>query len=161
GRGVLDAPELARLEDRVRRDLEPPENVREPAVTVAYLGQPASERGEGAGRSAADAAVNGNGEGGERFQILRLHARGGLGEVFLAFDGELNRSVALKELRARRAHDPDSQARFLLEAKVTGKLEHPGIVPVYSLGRYADGRPYYAMRLIEGETLRGAIERFH
>ena len=54
-----------------------------------------------------------------------------------------------------------SQSRFLLEAKVTGKLEHPGIVPVYGLGRYADGRPYYAMRFIEGETLKQAIERFH
>src|SRR5262249_11846447 len=51
--------------------------------------------------------------------------------------------------------------RFLLEAKVTGRLEHPGIVPVYGLGRYADGRPYYAMRFIEGETLKEAIERFH
>jgi WD40 repeat protein/serine/threonine protein kinase len=159
--GVLGAPELARLEDRVRRDLGSPEGVPEPAATVAYLGQPAGERREGAGRTPADAAANGNEEAGERFQILQLHARGGLGEIFLAFDGELNRSVALKELRAQRAHDPDSQARFLLEAKVTGKLEHPGIVPVYSLGRYADGRPYYAMRLIEGETLRDAIERFH
>src|SRR5438270_66668 len=59
------------------------------------------------------------------------------------------------------ACDPVSQARFLLEAKVTGRLEHPGIVPVYGLGRYADGRPYYAMRFIEGETLKEAIERFH
>ncbi|MDR3633517.1 MAG: serine/threonine protein kinase [Isosphaeraceae bacterium] len=96
-----------------------------------------------------------------RFRVLRPHARGGLGEVFLAFDAELNRAVALKELQARLAHNPDAQARFLREAEVTGRLEHPGIVPVYSLGRYADGRPYYAMRLIEGETLKGAIERFH
>ncbi len=73
----------------------------------------------------------------------------------------MNRAVALKELQARLAHDPGSQARFLLEAEVTGRLEHPGIVPVYSLGRHPDGRPYYAMRLIEGETLRDAIERFH
>ena len=67
----------------------------------------------------------------------------------------------MKELQAQRAHDPASQARFLLEAEVTGRLEHPGIVPVYSLSRHADGRPYYAMRLIEGGTLRDAIERFH
>ena len=99
--------------------------------------------------------------GTRRFRVLRPHARGGLGEVFLAFDGELNRPVALKELQARRAHDPGSQDRFLREAEVTGRLEHPGIVPVYSLGRYPDGRPFYAMRFIEGETLRDAIERFH
>ena len=51
--------------------------------------------------------------------------------------------------------------RFLLEAEVTGRLEHPGVVPVYGLGRYADGRPYYAMRLIKGETLTDAIAHFH
>ena len=96
-----------------------------------------------------------------RYRVVRPHARGGLGEVFLAFDGELNRPVALKELQAQRAHDPLSQDRFLREAEVTGTLEHPGIVPVYSLGRYPDGRPFYAMRFIEGETLRAAIERFH
>jgi WD40 repeat protein/serine/threonine protein kinase len=98
---------------------------------------------------------------GERFRIVRHHARGGLGEVFLARDPELDRTVALKELQAFHAYDPLSQARFLLEAKLTGRLEHPGIVPVYGLGRYADGRPYYAMRFIEGETLSQAIERFH
>jgi WD40 repeat protein/serine/threonine protein kinase/orotate phosphoribosyltransferase len=96
-----------------------------------------------------------------RFPIVRPHAQGGLGEVFLALDPELDRQVALKELRVDRAFDPVSQARFLLEAKVTGRLEHPGIVPVYGLGQYADGRPYYAMRFIEGETLKQAIERFH
>ncbi len=96
-----------------------------------------------------------------RFRIVRAHAQGGLGEVFLALDPELDRQVALKEMRADRADDPVSQARFLLEAKVTGRLEHPGIVPVYGLGQYADGRPYYAMRFIEGETLKQAIERFH
>jgi WD40 repeat protein/serine/threonine protein kinase len=97
----------------------------------------------------------------ERFRIVRPYAQGGLGEVFLAIDPELERQVALKELRAHYAHDPVSQWRFLLEAKLTGRLEHPGIVPVYGLGRHADGRPYYAMRFIEGETLKQAIERFH
>ena len=51
--------------------------------------------------------------------------------------------------------------RFLVEAEVTGGLEHPGIVPVYGLGRYPDGRPYYAMRLIRGESLKEAIARHH
>ena len=49
----------------------------------------------------------------------------------------------------------------MLEAEITGNLEHPGIVPVYSLGRNADGRPYYAMRFIEGESFLVAIRRFH
>ena len=76
-------------------------------------------------------------------------------------DAELNREVALKQILDQHADDPSSRRRFLLEAEITGNLEHPGIVPVYSLGADDDGRPYYAMRLITGETLRQAIERFH
>jgi serine/threonine protein kinase len=87
-------------------------------------------------------------ETGLRFRVLRPHARGGLGEVFVAHDGELNREVALKEMQDQFAADPGSRVRFLLEAEVTGGLEHTGIVPVYSLGQYADGRPFYAMRAL-------------
>ena len=86
----------------------------------------------------------------ERFQVIRNHAQGGLSTVYVAVDLELDREVALKQIRDNRADDPTSRARFLLEAKITGALEHPGIVPVYALGVYADGRPYYAMRLIKG-----------
>jgi serine/threonine-protein kinase len=96
-----------------------------------------------------------------RYRILRPHARGGLGEVFLAQDGELNREVALKEIRFQYADQPDSRSRFLKEAEITGGLEHPGIVPIYSLGNYADGRPFYAMRFIKGESLAAEIDRFH
>jgi serine/threonine protein kinase len=98
---------------------------------------------------------------GSRFRILRLHAKGGLGQVFVAEDEELHREVALKEIQDQHAHDPESRARFLLEAEITGGLEHPGIVPVYGLGQYADGRPFYAMRFIRGDSLRDAIERYH
>ena len=74
---------------------------------------------------------------------------------------ELHREVALKEIQARYAEREDQRARFLLEAEITGGLEHPGIVPVYGLGTYADGRPYYAMRFIRGDSLKEAIARFH
>jgi serine/threonine protein kinase/formylglycine-generating enzyme required for sulfatase activity len=96
-----------------------------------------------------------------RYRVLRLHASGGLGEVFVALDEELQREVALKEIKARHAADPTSRQRFLLEGEVTGRLEHPGIVPVYGLGTHADGRPYYAMRFIKGNSLRHAIDHFH
>ncbi|MCI0462498.1 MAG: SUMF1/EgtB/PvdO family nonheme iron enzyme [Gemmataceae bacterium] len=96
-----------------------------------------------------------------RFLILRPHARGGLGEVFVARDEELKREVALKEIQQRHADSPESRVRFLLEAEVTGSLEHPGIVPVYGLGAYADGRPFYAMRFIKGDSLKDAIAAFH
>ena len=99
-------------------------------------------------------------EGG-RYQILRPHARGGLGEVFIALDQELHREVALKEIQPRFVDDADSRSRFVQEAEITGGLEHPGIVPVYGLGCHADGRPYYAMRFIQGETLKDAIRKLH
>jgi serine/threonine-protein kinase len=98
---------------------------------------------------------------GQRFRILRPHARGGLGAVFVAQDCELHREVALKQILDRLADDPTSRARFLLEAEITGGLEHPGVVPVYGLGTYPGGRPYYAMRLIKGDSLKEAIKQFH
>ena len=98
---------------------------------------------------------------GQRFRILRPHAHGGLGAVFVAIDSELNREVALKQILDDHADDPVSRQRFLLEAEVTGGLEHPGIVPVYGLGSYGDGRPYYAMRFIRGDSLKEAIQQFH
>jgi serine/threonine-protein kinase len=98
---------------------------------------------------------------GMRYRRLREHARGGLGEVHVALDEELKREVALKEIQDRFADQPDSRARFLREAEITGKLEHPGVVPVYGLSCYPDGRPYYAMRFIRGESMQQAIARFH
>jgi eukaryotic-like serine/threonine-protein kinase len=98
---------------------------------------------------------------GLRYRVLRPHAKGGLGAVFVALDSELHREVALKQILEQHADDSMSRQRFVLEAEVTGGLEHPGIVPVYGLGTYADGRPYYAMRFIRGDSLKEAIERFH
>jgi serine/threonine protein kinase/tetratricopeptide (TPR) repeat protein len=98
---------------------------------------------------------------GQRFRVLRPHARGGLGAIFVALDSELNREVALKQILDRHADDDISRKRFLLEAEITGGLEHPGIVPVYGLGSYADGRPFYAMRFIRGNSLKEAIGQFH
>lgn len=98
---------------------------------------------------------------GARFRILRAHAKGGLGEVYVAEDSELHRNVALKQIQNHHADRPDARARFLLEAEITGGLEHPGIVPVYGLGTYADGRPFYAMRFIKGDSLKDATDQFH
>jgi tetratricopeptide (TPR) repeat protein len=97
----------------------------------------------------------------ERYRMLREHARGGLGEVLVAEDVELHREVAVKRMQAHCEADPDSRRRFLLEAEITGRLEHPGVVPVYGLTQNDDGRSGYAMRLIRGETLDQAIGRFH
>jgi serine/threonine-protein kinase len=98
---------------------------------------------------------------GQRFRVLRPHARGGLGVVFVALDNELHREVALKQMLDQHGDDPVSRQRFLVEAEITGGLEHPGIVPVYGLGTYANGRPFYAMRFIRGDNLKEAIDRYH
>lgn len=98
---------------------------------------------------------------GNRFRVLRPHAKGGLGQVSVAFDEELQREVALKEIQEQHVDAPDSRTRFIREAEITGKLEHPGVVPVYSLGQYPDGRPFYAMRFIQGDSLEEAIEQYY
>jgi tetratricopeptide (TPR) repeat protein/tRNA A-37 threonylcarbamoyl transferase component Bud32 len=125
---------------------------------LVHVGSDSGPDGEHHAATFTIAAAAGDGQ---RFRVLRPHARGGLGAVFVALDGELNREVALKQLLDNHADDPVSRTRFLVEAEITGALEHPGIVPVYSLGSYRDGRPYYAMRLIQGDNLKEAIDQFH
>jgi serine/threonine protein kinase/tetratricopeptide (TPR) repeat protein len=130
-------------------------------ATLGHVGSAGGSTEDGDVDSTTSYAVGSATSDGARFRVLRPHARGGLGAVFVALDSELNREVALKQILAHHADDPVSRQRFLIEAEITGGLEHPGIVPVYGLGAYADGRPYYAMRFIKGESLKEAIERFH
>ncbi len=111
-----------------------------------------------------DAPVAAGGRSGTRgrFQLVRMYAKGGLGQVWLARDPVLGRDVALKELKPDKATDPASRARFLREARITGRLEHPGIVTVHELaGRDDDRRAFYAMQLLRGRTLREAIRDYH
>jgi tRNA A-37 threonylcarbamoyl transferase component Bud32 len=97
----------------------------------------------------------------DRYRPLRFHAKGGLGVIFLAEDGELRRQVALKCMQTHGVVDDAARGRFVAEAELTGRLEHPGVVPVYGLGIDPHGRPYYAMRFIEGRTLDAAARAFH
>ena len=97
-----------------------------------------------------------------RYTLSRVHGEGGLGRVWLAHDTDLNRKVALKEVRVDRAADVRTLRRFLKEAQVTGQLEHPNIVPVYELARRKeDDHPFYTMRFVEGRTLGQEIAEFH
>ncbi len=98
----------------------------------------------------------------DKYTLSRLHATGGIGRVWLARDASLGREVALKELRPERAGQPAVWARFLKEAKITGQLEHPGIVPVYEVGRREDDKsPFYTMRFVRGRTLDDASRAYH
>ena len=89
-----------------------------------------------------------------RYELLGEHGRGALGRVTRARDLELGRDVAIKELISR---DHASEARFLREALITARLEHPGIVAVHEAGRWPDGTPFYAMKLVSGRPLRTLI----
>jgi PAS domain S-box-containing protein len=98
----------------------------------------------------------------ERYCRVRLHATGGIGRVWLARDADLGRDVALKELRPERAEQATLGARFLQEARITGQLEHPGVVPVYELARRpGDQQPFYTMRFVKGRTLSEAARAYH
>lgn len=96
-----------------------------------------------------------------RFVVERELAAGGLGQVCVARDPRLNRVVALKEIRSALRRHPAGRARFQREAEITGALEHPAIVPLYEAGLDPDGAPWYAMRLLTGETLRDKALAFH
>ncbi|MFP6619755.1 MAG: protein kinase [Pirellulaceae bacterium] len=121
---------------------------------------------------ASDAAADGGGGDttlalgaqtrlGGRFQIIRPFAKGGLGQVSIARDIELNREVALKELQAHHADNANLVERFQMEAEITGRLEHPGVVPVYGRGQHDNGAGYYVMRFVRGEELKDAVVDFH
>jgi serine/threonine-protein kinase len=130
----------------------------DPSKTTLWAGPPPHSITE-PDPAAATAPPDGDESKLPRFRALRPHARGGLGEVFVAWDRELGRHVALKEIRPEFADNTRARSRFVREAEVNGNLEHPGIVPVYGLGIGEGGRPYYAMRFVQGETLQDAIER--
>ncbi len=107
-------------------------------------------------------AAIGAGAGESRYSRTQLHAKGGIGQVWLARDGDLGREVALKELRPEQARNTAAYSRFVEEARITGQLEHPSIVPVYELATSpVDGKPFYTMRFIRGRTLHEAIKDFH
>lgn len=96
-----------------------------------------------------------------RYEALRKHSEGGLSVVYHARDSELGRKVALKCIKSSAAGDPDACRRFHFEAEITGRLDHPSIVPVYGLGRDDADRPFYAMRFIHGATLGQKLDELH
>ncbi|MEM7316708.1 MAG: serine/threonine-protein kinase, partial [Planctomycetota bacterium] len=131
--------------------------IEDEELTTFFAGQSASENTDDSPTRMYGSPSNQDG----RFEVLRPFAKGGLGEVLIARDKELNREVALKRIQEWHADKTDSRNRFVLEAEVTGRLEHPGIVPVYGLGYDDDGSPFYAMRFIEGDSLKDAVSNYY
>ncbi|HZW32297.1 MAG TPA: tetratricopeptide repeat protein [Isosphaeraceae bacterium] len=143
----------------VRDDLERIDDADLQASLAATASRSAGSGGDA--EATASSTSSSSGRAGGRFRIVRFHREGGLGRVYLARDEELGREVALKEIRPDKVAEAHLRGRFVLEAEINGGLEHPGIVPVYSLGTYDDGRPFYAMRFVEGDSLKEAIETYH
>jgi tetratricopeptide (TPR) repeat protein len=88
-----------------------------------------------------------------RVQLLGEIARGGMGAVLKGRDPDLGRDLAVKVLLESHEGRPELVRRFVEEAQISGQLQHPGIVPVYELGAFADHRPYFTMKLVKGRTL--------
>jgi serine/threonine-protein kinase len=93
-----------------------------------------------------------------RYQLAEVIGSGGMGVVFRGYDAELDRELAVKVLLDRHQDRPDLVRRFLEEAKVTGRLQHPGVAPIHEVGRLPDGRPFFAMKLVGGRTLAALLQ---
>ena len=98
----------------------------------------------------------------EDYTLLRKLGQGGLGVVWLARDNSLRRYVAIKEVREAAQNDPAAVGRFRREAVITGRLEHPSVVPIHQFGEdHRTGRTFYAMRFLGKRTLQSAIDEYH
>jgi serine/threonine-protein kinase len=92
-----------------------------------------------------------------RLQLFGEIARGGMGAILRGRDVDLGRELAVKVLLESNQGHPEVVRRFIEEAQIGGQLQHPGIVPVYELGAFADRRPYFAMKLVKGQTLAALL----
>jgi eukaryotic-like serine/threonine-protein kinase len=93
-----------------------------------------------------------------RYRIDGEIARGGMGAVLKGRDPDLGRDVAIKVLREDLRHDGELIRRFVEEAQIGGQLQHPGVLPIYELGTFADKRPFFSMKLVKGKTLADLLE---
>src|SRR5262245_43925823 len=92
-----------------------------------------------------------------RYQLFGEIARGGMGAVLKARDPDLGRELAVKVLLEGHRDNADLVRRFVEEAQIGGQLQHPGIVPIYDVGSFADRRPFFAMKLVRGRTLTALL----
>ncbi|MFO0845960.1 MAG: serine/threonine-protein kinase [Gemmataceae bacterium] len=95
-------------------------------------------------------------EAGDRYQLFGEIARGGMGAVLRGRDVDLGRDLAVKVLLEKHADRPEVARRFIEEAQVGAQLQHPGVVPVYDIGRFGD-RPFFTMKLVKGQTLAALL----
>ncbi|MDA1052842.1 MAG: serine/threonine protein kinase [Planctomycetota bacterium] len=125
--------------------------LRSPDLTQAYSDR--VQPGSGDSQKAEEAEPQT-----ARYTWISEVGAGGLGKVWLARDNDLARDVALKEIKPGSASS-ETVRRLIKEAQITGQLQHPGIVPIYDVNY--GGRPFYAMKLVKGETFSNAIREYH
>lgn len=100
-------------------------------------------------------------EGPDRYELLDQLGVGGMGEVYRVRDRELNRTVALKVLRPELLRSKKALQLFEEEAQVASQLQHPGIIPIHDIGRLADGRVWFTMKEVHGQTLEDLLVDYH
>ena len=148
---TLSESVVARSEEtriQIEVDLQPGATLDEPPTPLAASRTP---RSTSAGSPEAG-----------RFQVNEVLGRGGQGEVWKAIDPELDREVALKVIKPGLKGSQPTLTQFQREAEMTGKLEHPNIIPIYEAGKAtSDGSPYYVMRILREHSLQVAIDTFH
>lgn len=96
-----------------------------------------------------------------RYKHIRTRETGGMGRISQVYDRVLRRFVAIKEIKPEFARDTLARQRFLREARITGALNHPSVVPIHSVEAYSDGTPYYVMRWVDGREFREVIKAYH
>ncbi|MBI5495202.1 MAG: protein kinase [Deltaproteobacteria bacterium] len=112
-----------------------------------------------AGSSASDELPAPGPAARHRVEDRGVIARGGFGSIHRAYDHDLKRMVAMKTLDPERAGAPKARLRFVEEAQITGQLDHPNIVPVHELGLDGEGRHFFTMKLVRGETLTQILKK--
>jgi serine/threonine-protein kinase len=93
---------------------------------------------------------------GDRYQLQGEIARGGMGAVLRGRDVDLGRDLAVKVLLEKYVDRPEVARRFIEEAQIGGQLQHPGVVPVYDIGRFGE-RPFFTMKLLKGQTMAALL----
>ena len=158
---VVDEGETVALQSLAESKQDDRETLREklvdPVEVAETLMKPpdgGSEEATGGDSSAPNQSFD---ERGDRYEIVEELGRGGMGQILRARDRFLDREIALKTLLPNASVDEPRQ-QLVAEAQLTGKLEHPSIVPVYELGRLPNDRPYYTMRVVPEHSLRATIE---
>ena len=139
------------IRDQLLQSLTEPEIVARgtiPDGPPEVISTPPRDPAQGAGSTPAGPSVLDLRD----YELLEQLGHGGMGEVYRSRDPGLGRDLALKVLRPEVQGNREMEHRFELEARITGLLQHPGIVPVYNLGRLPDGRLYFTMKVVRGRT---------